>query len=92
MVTAEEPGEVAVEPPAPDGLGVPLVFVPFAEAKVGKNRLHVDVASGSVDHQAAQVARLVGLGAHRADIGQGQVPWVVLTVPEGNEFCVLTPC
>jgi glyoxalase superfamily protein len=88
VVTAQEPGKVAVEPPAPGG---PLVFVPVAEAKVGKNRLHVDVASGSVDHQAAQVARLVGLGARRVDIGQGQVRWVVLADPEGNEFCVLTP-
>jgi Glyoxalase-like domain len=26
-----------------------------------------------------------------ADIGQGDVPWVVLADPEGNEFCVLEP-
>jgi hypothetical protein len=25
------------------------------------------------------------------DIGQGDVRWIVLTDPEGNEFCVLTP-
>jgi glyoxalase superfamily protein len=91
VITAEEPGEVAVEPPVGD-LGVPLVFVPVAEAKVGKNRVHLDPASGSVDHQAAQVARLVGLGAHPADIGQGEVSWVVLADPEGNELCVLAPC
>ena len=24
-----------------------------------------------------------------ADIGQGDVPWVVLADPDGNEFCVL---
>jgi hypothetical protein len=23
------------------------------------------------------------------DIGQGDVPWVVLADPEGNEFCLL---
>jgi len=34
------------------------------------------------------VERLLGLGARRADIGQGEVPWV-LADPEGNEFCVL---
>ena len=27
--------------------------------------------------------------SQRGDIGQGEVPWVVLTDPEGNEFCVL---
>ena len=41
-------------------------------------------------HQA-EVERLIGLGARRADIGQGEVPWVVLADPEGNEFCVLGP-
>jgi hypothetical protein len=88
-VTAQQ-HEVAVEPPTPDGLGVPLVFVAVADPKVGKNRLHLDLPSASADDQAAQVARLVGLGAHPADIGQGEeVPWVVLADPEGNEFCVL---
>jgi hypothetical protein len=40
--------------------------------------------------QAAEVARLEGLGARRADVGQGaEVTWVVLADPDGNEFCVL---
>jgi uncharacterized protein YPO0396 len=38
-----------------------------------------------------EVDRLLALGAQRADIGQGQVPWVVLSNPEGNEFCLLEP-
>jgi hypothetical protein len=25
------------------------------------------------------------------DIGQGEVRWVVLADPDGNEFCVLSP-
>jgi glyoxalase superfamily protein len=72
-------------------LGVPLVFVPVADPKVGKNRVHLDLRSATADDQAAQVARLTGLGARPADIGQGDVPWVVLADPEGNEFCVLSP-
>ena len=92
-VAAEEPGEVVVWPhgydyPAPGAL--PLVFVPVPEPKTVKNRVHLDLASASVDHQAAEVGRLLGLGATRADIGQRDVPWVVLADPEGNEFCVLT--
>lgn len=35
------------------------------------------------------VERLLALGASPADIGQGQVPWVVLADPEGNPFCVM---
>jgi predicted enzyme related to lactoylglutathione lyase len=93
-VAAEESGEVDVSPSGytyPDPVALPLVFVPVPEAKTGKNRLHLDLASESVAHQAAQVERLLGLGAVRADIGQGVVPWEVLADPEGNEFCVLDP-
>jgi hypothetical protein len=60
-------------------------------AKTVKNRLHLDLAPGLPDDQQAEVARLEALGARRIDIGQGDVPWVVLADPEGNEFCVLTP-
>src|SRR5688500_16837497 len=35
------------------------------------------------------VERLIGLGAAHLDIGQGDVPWVVLQDPEGNPFCVM---
>ncbi len=40
---------------------------------------------------SAEVERLIGLGARRADLGQPARPWAVLTDPEGNEFCVLGP-
>jgi predicted enzyme related to lactoylglutathione lyase len=90
-ITWEEPDEVAVEPPGPDGLGVPLVFVPVPDPKVTKNRVHLDLRSADADDQAARVARLTGLGARPADIGQRDVPWAVLADPEGNEFCVLDP-
>lgn len=75
----------------PDPAVLPLVFVPMPEPKTGKNRVHLDLASTSAEHQAALVARVVALGAVRIDIGQGDAPWVVLADPEGNEFCVLEP-
>jgi len=91
-ITLEESDEVAVEPPGPDGLGLPLVFVPVADPKLGKNRVHLDLRSASTADQAALVARLTRRGARHADIGQGAgVPWVVLADPEGNELCVLDP-
>jgi catechol 2,3-dioxygenase-like lactoylglutathione lyase family enzyme len=67
-----------------------LVFVTVPEAKTVKNRLHLDVRPVDGSHEL-EVERLVALGARRADIGQGEVPWVVLADPEGNEFCVLGP-
>jgi hypothetical protein len=37
------------------------------------------------------VRHLRDAGAVPADVGQGDVPWVVLADPAGSEFCVLTP-
>ncbi|PKW05867.1 hypothetical protein SAMN05428944_7099 [Streptomyces sp. 1222.5] len=70
---------------APDRLPG-LLFVPVPEGKTVKNRLHLDFRPTD---QAAEVARLLALGARHADVGQGERPWVVLADPEGNEFCVL---
>jgi hypothetical protein len=67
-----------------------LVFVTVPEGKTIKNRLHLDLRPVDASH-AEEVRRLLGLGARRAEIGQGEVPWVVLADPEGNEFCVLGP-
>ncbi|NYV75251.1 VOC family protein [Streptomyces sp. UH6] len=66
-----------------------LVFVRVPEGKAAKNRLHLDVSpvDGSTDEE---VARLLGLGAARVDVGQGPGrSWVVMADPEGNEFDVL---
>ncbi|MET8582292.1 VOC family protein [Streptomyces collinus] len=70
--------------------GLRLRFVPTAQPKTArKNRLHLDLAGGP--DWEDEVARLLALGATRADIGQGDVAWDVLADPEGNEFCVLRP-
>lgn len=68
------------------GLAYPVMFWRVEAPKGLKNRWHFDLAP---DDQALEVARLESLGARRADIGQGEVGWVVMTDPEGNEFCVL---
>jgi hypothetical protein len=95
-VQDEGDGIVTIGPPAgPEGknhLGpVPptLTFAHVPEGKTVKNRLHLDV-SPTDREQGEEVRRLLGLGARRADVGQGSdVSWVVLADPEGNEFCVL---
>ena len=59
-IGAEEPGEVVVWPRGygyPDPAALPLVFVPVPEPKAGKNRVHIDLASESVAHQAAEPGR-----------------------------------
>ena len=63
-----------------------LDFVRHNETKKAKSRLHLGFRP---DDQEAEVARLLAHGARRVDIGQGDQPWVVMTDPEGDEFCVL---
>src|ERR1044071_4002991 len=70
---------------------VPIVFVPVPERKDVKNRVHLDLATSSAEHQASLVRQLTDLGGKPIDIGQGDVPWVAMADPEGNEFCVLEP-
>ena len=79
-----EDGDVVLR--APDGSGPDWLFVVVPEGKVVKNRIHFDFTP---DDQQAEVERLIGLGARKVDIGQGEQTWVVLADPEGNEFCVL---
>ena len=64
-----------------------LCFQGVPEAPTEPWRLHVDLLGGA--RQAAEVDRLVGLGARPLDLGQGEVPWVVLADPEGNPCCVM---
>ncbi|WDG27708.1 VOC family protein [Streptomyces sp. CA-278952] len=90
-----EEGVVTIGPPAarggadrPGSVPPVLTFARVPEGKSAKNRLHIDV-SPSDREQDDEVRRLLGLGARRADVGQGGASWVVLADPEGNEFCVL---
>jgi predicted enzyme related to lactoylglutathione lyase len=71
------------------GPGPTLLFQKVPEAKTVKNRLHLDVNAIDGTDQAAEVERVVALGAKPVDIGQRDVSWVVLADPEGNEFCIL---
>lgn len=68
-----------------------LVFVPVGEDKVVKNRLHLDLAPHTSDDREAEIERVLGLGATRADVGQApEATWDVFADPEGNEFCILS--
>jgi Glyoxalase-like domain len=90
-ITYESAGEWAIEPPegsAEADVAPDILFVKVPERKTTKNRLHLDLRPKD---QGAAVERLVGLGARPVDIGQGDVSWVVMADPEGNEFCVLAP-
>ncbi|MEE1791009.1 VOC family protein [Streptomyces sp. BE308] len=70
------------------GQGRRLLFQRVPEPKTVKNRLHIDVhaAPGQRD---AEVARLRELGASLLrTVEEPSGSWLVLSDPEGNEFCV----
>jgi hypothetical protein len=82
----DEPGdpEALVE-----GISPALLFVTVPESKTVKNRVHLDLEPQDRTRDE-EVERLRSLGAAVADDqrrpdGSG---WVVMTDPEGNEFCV----
>ena len=79
-------GDDQVEIAPSPGAHPTVLFGLVEEEKMVKNRLHLDFVP---DDQDAEVERLLRMGATRADVGQDDVPWVVLADPEGNEFCVL---
>ena len=70
----------------PKGIEPRLLLQGVAEPKAAKNRLHFDMHPADVD---AEVARLEALGATRGErIEEHGTFWIVMTDPEGNEFCV----
>ncbi|MGC4771480.1 VOC family protein [Micromonospora sp. DT44] len=91
-MSSEGPGVTNLEPKGfsyPDPVAVCIDIVVTDEPKTGKNPVHLDLATTSAAHQAEVVARLKDLGATPVDVGQGDVSWIVMADPEGNEFCVL---
>jgi hypothetical protein len=97
---AEEVGDGYDSIVDPEGVGPRIWFQPVPEAKVVKNRVHLDLAVGGgrqvplatrrqrVD---AEADRLVGAGATRLRVLSEEAVdhyAVVLQDPEGNEFCL----
>jgi hypothetical protein len=69
-----------------------IVFRPTSEPRVRANQMHLHLTSASAADQQETVERALGLGARRLDVGQRpEEGHVVLSDPEGNEFCVIEP-
>ena len=82
----------------PEGRGPRIYFQRVPEAKVVKNRVHLDVNVGGghgtpVDERRRRVdeavERLTALGATKLrPYEENGEYWVVMQDPEGNEFCL----
>lgn len=73
---------------SPSGALPKFLLQRVGEAKLTKNRMHLDIETSDVD---VEVERLEAIGARRieqhARTEHGS-RWVVMADPEGNEFCV----
>jgi predicted enzyme related to lactoylglutathione lyase len=71
-----------------DGTQPKLLLQRVDEPKSGKNRMHFDIETATVDQE---VERLERLGARRIvddAVEEHGNRWIVMADPEGNEFCV----
>jgi hypothetical protein len=88
QVLGEDEGVISIG--SADGSWPTIDVAPVLEKKAAKNRLHLDLRADGTP-TAAELERLLELGARRADVGQAaDATWVVLADPEGNEFCLLS--
>lgn len=85
QIVYEGASEVGI---ARDGHTYPgIAFVAATQAKDGRNRIHLDL---NPDDRDAEVERLVNMGARLVHDGRHDgASWIVLSDPEGNEFCIL---
>jgi predicted enzyme related to lactoylglutathione lyase len=76
---------------APDGSGIRIALQRSETAPQDHPRLHLDLHAADAGEQAAEVERLVALGAQRADWDSypPDPDFVVLADTEGNRFCIV---
>lgn len=87
-IVEEDSDGISIAPRDKTWPSIDVFAVP--EGKSVKNRLHFDLRADGLS-TADELERLLALGARRTDVGQGEgVSWVVLSDPEGNEFCLLS--
>ncbi|MFF3707669.1 VOC family protein [Streptomyces phaeochromogenes] len=90
-VPREEPEDDWVVLVPAQGTG-PQLALGFSETPVQEHpRVHLDLYAGDAADQAAEVDRLVSLGAQRVDwdLYPNDPDFVVLADPDGNRFCVI---
>ncbi|MEU9882276.1 VOC family protein [Streptomyces phaeochromogenes] len=90
-VPREEPEDDWVVLVPAQGTGPQLALGLSETAAQEHPRVHLDLYAGDAADQAAEVERLVSLGAQRVDwdLYPEDPDFVVLADPDGNRFCVI---
>jgi Glyoxalase-like domain len=78
-------GEFLVLSPARDGLTIG--FQRVTDAKLGKNRIHLDLVADDLDQATAEIAELGGRWLESGNTRELEgYQWRCMADPEGNEF------
>ncbi len=83
---------VILAPAAPTEGAGPRLSLSLSDTPVQEYpRIHLDLYAGDAADQAAEVERLVSLGARRVDWDRypDDADFIVLADPDGNRFCVI---
>jgi predicted enzyme related to lactoylglutathione lyase len=74
-----------------DGHGIEVLLQRTADAKRGKNRVHLDLRTQDLDAEVDRVTALGATAVTSSPIVEDGWTWHLLADPDGNEFCVLQP-
>lgn len=68
--------------------GVAIILQRVPDAKVGKNRMHVDLEVRDLDEATQEIERLGGRWRDRTTHDDYGFRWRNMADPQGNEFCI----
>ena len=74
-----------------DGPGIQVLLQRTADAKQGKNRVHLDLRTRDLEAEVSRVTALGATALTSLPVSEDGWTWHVLADPDGNEFCVLQP-
>jgi predicted enzyme related to lactoylglutathione lyase len=74
-----------------DGPGIQVLLQRTADARQGKNRVHLDLRTRDLETEVSRVTALGATVLTSPPITEEGWTWHVLADPDGNEFCILQP-
>ena len=71
-----------------DRPGPKLLLQRVPEPKTTKNRMHLDIDAVDIEAEATRLDALGARRTHPDQLHEHGTSWILMTDPEGNEFCV----
>lgn len=66
-----------------------MLLQKVAEPRQGKNRAHIDINVTDLEASVQRVQELGGRQLQAHALSEHNLAWVVMTDPDGNEFCLV---